>query len=85
MTSKFYTNPKEAYEFMNSWTQMKTSYETQFKGKEIKVIKILMEGEKPTIAMVHYEKGIHKGMDTIDLSSKIPLSKQEKTINLSKF
>ncbi len=31
-----FVNPNEAYEFMNSWTQIKTSYEIQFAGKEVK-------------------------------------------------
>ncbi len=72
-----FVNPNKAYEFMNSWTRIKTSYEIQFAGKEVKNVEVLMKNEKPTFAYVHYKKGIHTGVETINLLSKILINKRE--------
>ena len=85
MESKTFTDFKEAYEFMNSWTQIKTSYETQFQNKNVGEVKILMDNNNPKFAYVYYKKGIHKGMDIIDLTKKILMDKPKKKSIIIKF
>ncbi|MBU2612329.1 MAG: hypothetical protein KKB62_01250 [Nanoarchaeota archaeon] len=67
MKVKIYSNPKEAYEFMNSWTQIKSSYETQFHGKNVNEVKIIMQRGVPRLSFVHYKTDFGEGIQTIDL------------------
>jgi hypothetical protein len=78
MKTQEYTNPKEAYDLMNLWTRIKTSYQTQFHGKDVTKVDIMFEGDQPRFASVHYKKGLHIGFDSIDLSNKILLDKPDK-------
>ncbi len=78
METREYTNPQEAYDIMNQWTVIKTSYETQFQGKEVTRVDVMFEGDQPIFASVHYKTGTHTGIDSIDLSNKMLLDKPEK-------
>ncbi|MDO8741491.1 MAG: hypothetical protein Q7J54_08075 [Candidatus Woesearchaeota archaeon] len=78
MGTKEYTNPQEAYDLMNRWTRIKTSYETQFHGKDVTRVDILFEGDQPVFASVHYKTGTHIGVESIDLSKKMLLDQPEK-------
>ena len=74
-----FDNPDEAYNFIKSWTRIKSSYKTKLLGKEVKYVEILVDTKnRPTFANVHYKEGIHTGCETIDLSNKILLDKPEK-------
>ena len=83
MEKREYINPQEAYDLMNQWTRIKTSYETQFNGKNVLRVCVMFEGDQPRFASVYYKKGIHVGIDSIDLSKRMLLDKPDKpTIDL---
>ncbi len=73
-----YKDPSEAYRFMNSWTLMQVSYETQFAGRDVTMVEIAFKDSKPKFASVHYRSGIHTGVDFIDLSKKVILDEPRK-------
>jgi len=79
METKIYTNPNEAYDLMNQWTRIKTSYGTQFRGKDVTRVEVMFDGDKPRFASVHYNTDSHIGIDAIDLSEKMLLDKPEKS------
>jgi len=85
METREYSNPQEAYDIMNQWTQIKTSYETQFQGKNVTKVDIIFEGDRPRFAFLHYTKGFHVGSDSIDLSQKMLLDQPEKSTLVSKL
>ena len=78
MKTKEYLNPKKAYDFINSWTQIKTVYEVQFSGKKVDKVEIIFEGNKPRFASVYYTTSTSRGISSIDLSTKILLDKPDK-------
>ena len=78
MKTKQYTNPQEAYDLMNQWTRIKTSYETQFHGKDVTRVDITFEGDQPRFAAVHCRTNTQTGVENIDLSQKILLDQPEK-------
>ncbi len=78
METKEYTNPKEAYDIMNQWTRIKTSYETKFHRKNVTKVDLMFEGNQPRFATVHFRSGTDLGFEVIDLSQKMLLNKPEK-------
>lgn len=78
MKTKTYNQPQEAYDLMNQWTQIKSSYETQFQKKNVTKVDIMFDGKQPRFASVHYQTDSHIGVSSIDLSQKILLDKPEK-------
>ncbi len=77
MEKRKYTIPQEAFELMNRWTQIKTSYETEFRGKDITDVVIQFEGEQPRFAHIHYKIDGLTGTESIDLSKNHLLDKPE--------
>lgn len=75
MHKRTYANPREAYELLNSWTQIQTSYETQFRGKKVLDVSVLFQGEQPQFATVHYTipDRLVLGYEFIDLKNKMLL------------
>ena len=71
MKTRQYTNPGEAFKIMNRATDIQTSYETQFLGKEITRVDVHFDGDKPLAASVHYKTRTCIGIESIDLSKKL--------------
>jgi len=55
MKKEIYSDPNEVYNFMNSWTRIKTSYETQFKEKNVTNVNIYIKNGKPFFLVIHYQ------------------------------
>jgi len=79
-TIRTFYSPQAAYDFLNSWTTVMTSYETQFQGKNVRKVSIVLDGEKPLAASFIWENAGEdkRGFETIDLSSRLRDSPRKK-------
>jgi hypothetical protein len=66
-----FTDFDVAYALMNQWSGVVTSYETQFRYKNVTKIDISFKGEKPQLASVYYNNGDCIGVDCVDLTSRL--------------
>lgn len=91
MYHREYTDADEAFRLMNAWTQIQTSYQTQFTGKTVTKVDITFEGEMPrgpacernppVSASVYYTNGTGIGIDRIDLREKQLLPMPKNTLD----
>jgi hypothetical protein len=66
-SEKIFHNSKDAFEYINSWTNHIENYNIRFQDKAVKEVKVLLENSKPVMAFVHYDNKKYPGigMDTI--------------------
>ena len=64
-----YSNPQEAFDLMNKWTDVQNSYETQFDGRKVTAVEVMFEGVQPRCANIQYMNygGYSHNCETINL------------------
>ena len=77
---EFY-KPNEAYDFLNRWTIVINSYETEFQGKQVNKVTAYMRDEKPYGASIEYEDGIGKGTTFISFGNQVLDKPNPRTID----
>lgn len=69
MAIRTFNDPRQAYEFLNSWTTTTTTYGIHFHGREVRRVVVDIEEGKPVTASFHYVDSVRKntGIESIDL------------------
>ncbi|MFC1733252.1 hypothetical protein ACFL6I_23385 [candidate division KSB1 bacterium] len=82
---RVFEDPQKAYDLMNSWTQVKESYETRFAGKKVDFVTIMIDDQgRPRMATVHYRDSTHTGSEFIDLERNILLEEKDRSWEMAK-
>jgi len=78
MERKTYACPEEAYAIANSWTVIKTNYESELLGKKVTRVDLDFKGDQPRLMSVFWNNDDQQvGVMGFDLTQKMLLDSPE--------